>query len=522
MARRWQCRLSPVPSDRSRDSAHPDVALPQLLHFALAVPAAAVASPSGVIATIVDQNNQTVLNVTARPGETRTAGSVLLTPGTYRMVVRGASLDGGLTSDLIYTLLASISSEPFVADPGNPTFQPEFQCDHPGHEGLYCYPGEFVSPEPFLWSDFINTLPETPPAQSLEELIRQLLGDWWRYVWRLTGTNGPTLAQNDVLRYELPAAGQSNASSLVSTATYNILENDIDPEGDAVVAVLGATTANGQLTLNPDGTLQYTPNAGFIGVDEFTYTAYDFINSSRVATVRIHVGVRGNYDEEAAIDGHDFLAWQRSLDSAVATNGSGADGDGNGVIDAGDLQTWQETFGETLLIPPPPPPPPPPPAPAMAAMAGGFNDGDGVSSFVSLARQRLPGSAVESSADNARDLRFASQGFWSIGELQAREGAPLNSPFGRRNALGDSGRAPSTRSEDTTPSVVSHARPNVFALLPEGGLGPTKQSTRTMTENAPDRFALDSVFESFGQSLEAEHDVRPLPVRLAARLARRD
>ena len=33
--------------------------------------------------------------------------------------------------------------------------------------------------------------------------------------------------------------------------------------------------ANGTVVENPDGTLNYTPNAGFVGADSFTYTVSD-------------------------------------------------------------------------------------------------------------------------------------------------------------------------------------------------------------------------------------------------------
>ena len=169
------------------------VALPQLFHFALAVPVTTAPANAAVITTIFDENNQVVFRVAARPGETRTAGSVLLKPGVYRVQVVAVTLDGALTSELSYSLLASVSSDPFVANPDDPTFQPEFQCDEPGNEGLYCYPGEFISPDPFLWDQFINSLPAPPTAPTLPQLIQDLLGDWWRFVWNQTGANGPPL-----------------------------------------------------------------------------------------------------------------------------------------------------------------------------------------------------------------------------------------------------------------------------------------------------------------------------------------
>jgi hypothetical protein len=57
-------------------------------------------------------------------------------------------------------------------------------------------------------------------------------------------------------------------------------------------------------------------------------------------------GLLGDYDTDADVDGADFLLWQRTLGSTVAT-GSGADGSGNGLVDAEDLVIWKTHFGDT-------------------------------------------------------------------------------------------------------------------------------------------------------------------------------
>jgi hypothetical protein len=54
-----------------------------------------------------------------------------------------------------------------------------------------------------------------------------------------------------------------------------VLANDSPPPGNAnlLTARLVSTTGNGQLTLNPNGSFQYIANAGFTGIDQFTYVA---------------------------------------------------------------------------------------------------------------------------------------------------------------------------------------------------------------------------------------------------------
>lgn len=61
-----------------------------------------------------------------------------------------------------------------------------------------------------------------------------------------------------------------------------VLANDFDPEGDAIVKATMATgPANGTVMLNSDGSFTYTPNAGFVGTDSFTYTASDALGGNR-------------------------------------------------------------------------------------------------------------------------------------------------------------------------------------------------------------------------------------------------
>jgi hypothetical protein len=51
-----------------------------------------------------------------------------------------------------------------------------------------------------------------------------------------------------------------------------------------------------------------------------------------------------DYNDDGAIDGADFLLWQRQFGSSV-TAFSGADGNGNGIVDGPDLTLWKTGFG---------------------------------------------------------------------------------------------------------------------------------------------------------------------------------
>ncbi|WP_187275804.1 Ig-like domain-containing protein [Parahaliea aestuarii] len=67
----------------------------------------------------------------------------------------------------------------------------------------------------------------------------------------------------------------------------NVLENDLDANGDTLSAILETQPANGVAELNANGTFTYTPNIGYTGPDSFTYRASDGELVSDVATVSL-------------------------------------------------------------------------------------------------------------------------------------------------------------------------------------------------------------------------------------------
>ena len=78
------------------------------------------------------------------------------------------------------------------------------------------------------------------------------------------------------------------------TLNGSVLNNDYDPDGDAieVVAAAGATTQGGTYSINAAGIVQYTPpSSSFNGQDTFTYNIREVGGTTTVqATVRVIVG----------------------------------------------------------------------------------------------------------------------------------------------------------------------------------------------------------------------------------------
>ncbi len=81
----------------------------------------------------------------------------------------------------------------------------------------------------------------------------------------------------------------TDEDTLLSVDAPGVLGNDTDIDGGPLTAVLVAGPSNGFLTLNADGSFDYTPNLNFNGTDSFTYRAFDGSANSNVATVDITV-----------------------------------------------------------------------------------------------------------------------------------------------------------------------------------------------------------------------------------------
>ncbi|MBX9583024.1 MAG: cadherin-like domain-containing protein [Gemmataceae bacterium] len=90
--------------------------------------------------------------------------------------------------------------------------------------------------------------------------------------------NRPPVAVNDTAR---TAPGQAVAVA--------VLANDSDPDGDPLSVTAVSTPAHGTAVRNADGTVTYTPAAGYTGPDSFTYTVSDGRGGSATGTVTLTV-----------------------------------------------------------------------------------------------------------------------------------------------------------------------------------------------------------------------------------------
>lgn len=89
-----------------------------------------------------------------------------------------------------------------------------------------------------------------------------------------TSTTTVTVTVNPV--NDSPEAIDDAASTPVDTpVTIDVLSNDLDEDGDTLSIVGTPTATNGSVSVNPDGTLNFIPDAGFTGTAVITYTMTD-------------------------------------------------------------------------------------------------------------------------------------------------------------------------------------------------------------------------------------------------------
>ncbi|MDF7826515.1 Ig-like domain-containing protein [Pontiellaceae bacterium B12227] len=128
---------------------------------------------------------------------------------------------------------------------------------------------------------------------------------------------------------ELPVA-HADSITLLENTTADILLTGVDSEGSSsnLTYEVNVWPANGTLSGRaPD--LTYTPNAGFVGEDSFTFTVSDGVNVSVPATVSIAVGPTQTMiefvDLNAALSGNTLMADGSTNDVTVSGAASGFD-----------------------------------------------------------------------------------------------------------------------------------------------------------------------------------------------------
>lgn len=89
---------------------------------------------------------------------------------------------------------------------------------------------------------------------------------------------------------EPPDAVDDSATTEMGTPVIiDVLGNDTDPDGDPLTVTSVSDDENGTTTLNEDGTVTFTPNEGYTGETDFTYTISDGNGGTDTANVHVEV-----------------------------------------------------------------------------------------------------------------------------------------------------------------------------------------------------------------------------------------
>ena len=109
-----------------------------------------------------------------------------------------------------------------------------------------------------------------------------------------------TVTEGEVVLVNRPPVANDNRFTVESDSRDNaldVLANDSDPDGDPLTIVDVTSPGNGSAVISGDVIL-YTPAAGFVGTDSFSYTIDDGAGGQATATVTVEV-TRPNQPPEA-------------------------------------------------------------------------------------------------------------------------------------------------------------------------------------------------------------------------------
>ena len=146
---------------------------------------------------------------------------------------------------------------------------------------------------------------------------------------------------------EAPVAqDDTQANPVIGSPTeVDVLANDSDADGDMLTVDSVSTADNGRVVVDVDSTVTYTPDAGFVGTDSFTYSNADGFGGFATATVTVDV----TNQEPVAVD--DVYGTQQDQALSVPVPGvlvNDSDADGDGEREAGEVPGVVQLHLETV------------------------------------------------------------------------------------------------------------------------------------------------------------------------------
>ncbi len=137
------------------------------------------------------------------------------------------------------------------------------------------------------------------------------------------------------------------------TVMVSVLANDSDPDGDRLNGGPACDPVHGAASFQADGTLLYTPERDFVGVDRFCYVVCDTAGACAVADVSVTVTAAAN-EPPIAVD--DFRTTGAGQPVTIDVTDNDVDPDGDTVVLAivGEVPVGTATIaaGNVVYTPP--------------------------------------------------------------------------------------------------------------------------------------------------------------------------
>lgn len=229
----------------------------------------------------------------------------------------GPTVSGALTNGNIV-----LTSERFTTQVGNKSYTRQFQLT-----GAVDVNADFISGE---YRETLWGYSETPYTISGTFLLQRVDVEG-------SSSNPENTPPSTVVDAVTTGPGQA--------VTVNVLANDSDANNDTL-AITGVSQPQfGTATVSGDGqSVIYTPNAGFVGEDQFTYFVSDGNGGTAAGTVRVTInGANGQNQSPTA--NHDIATTTQgtAVTIAVLTNDSDPDNDALTVNSVGQPQNGTTT-----------------------------------------------------------------------------------------------------------------------------------------------------------------------------------
>jgi hypothetical protein len=229
------------------------VARSQFFQAQLTASASTPAEGDAVQMTIIDQNGNVVLDITARAGGAAVIGYVMLTPGPYTIKFSAQWGEDDSSPALTYVLQGRPLSDPIGVIVHNPTYKPIYGAPT-GSSASYSYPDGSHSTIPYLWRSGVVLFPDGTAASVPQDFEASGSSLSWSapahllpndhitsYDVTVTDSNGNTYAfgvKNPSTSLDL--------SGLLAPGTYTATVDAVDSQGFA-----GAVSAPVSFTIAP-------------------------------------------------------------------------------------------------------------------------------------------------------------------------------------------------------------------------------------------------------------------------------